>query len=245
MSTRFLISAFFIVSFWAGSSQAVPGVGVECADGDHLVSMTFETNLETADSGQGFILKRETIGFCEEAEFLPDVPIPYTVVQGWPEYVYRCMATITLESPHEDVAYRYTGYFVKADGSQVLVPGACSEINGYGFGGCGNAPVARGILEMDFTYYFFPAWKVRTCEGTCWSEEPRDWLTSEEVQSYLGENWQEYIGSAVDVYGHRVFCEMAGDPQFEITGLAPSPTGVCESVPVKSISLDGLKSMYR
>lgn len=245
MSHRFLLIAVSALVLGVGQTQAVTGVSGECIDGQHRISIFFETYLETAESGQGFILMREAIGFCEAPEFLPEEPISYTIVQGWPEFVYECRATVTVDAPLENVAYRYSGYFVAADGTQTLVPGACSEANGYGLVGCGNAPIARGELVLDYSSIPLPMWTIDVCDSFCWSESAGDLLTSEEVASFLGESWQEHIGRVVDVYGYRQFCVMAGDPNFEITGLEPSPSGACQAVPVEKHSFDRLKSYYR
>ena len=221
------------------------GAAGECQEGMHHVSIQAVVSLEYAESATGFVLKRETIGLCEAAVYVPENPIPYDI-DDFNGLSVICSATVDLTFPYGGVVYRYTPYFVNSDESlSPVTSNDAGDSRTYALVSCGDGPFVRGELRLDPSSVIDPLWSIDPCEPDCWSEPAWDLMTTEELFAALGSHGMDLVGQIVDGFGNRTYGSMIGGDLHEIVRIEPAPSSSCGPVPNEPISWDTVKSYYR
>ncbi len=236
----------FAVFLAGGKTAHGGGVVGECIDGQHHLSIGSMAITESAQESPGFILKREAIGICEEAVFVPDDPIPFSMTPWQGGLFSSCQASVVLDCPDEGVLYKYTPYFVHQDGTYAEAGGSCgADQRVFGYVGCGSAPLVRGTLIFTPTYDGNVEVRVMPCEDDCWTETL--WAVME-IDAFFGTvegDPNEILRQVVDVHGDRTYCLMLGGATHTISRVTAAPEGECGSVPVETKRFAGFRAMYR
>jgi hypothetical protein len=221
------------------------GATGECQDGMHHLSIHTIVSGEYAESATGFVFKRETIGLCEDAVYVPEEPISYSI-GDFNGLLVSCTASVDLGFPHEGVVYRYTPYFVNVDESlSPVTSNDAGDARTYALVSCGYGPFVRGELRLDSSSIIEPLWSIDPCEEDCWSEPALDIMTTEEMLTALGSHGGDLVGQIVDGFGNRTYGSMIGGDLHEIVRIEPAPSGSCGPVPAEPMSWDAVKSFYR
>lgn len=240
----FLVLALLVApNCWALNAAA----HAECVGESHLVTVfgyyLEELGGEVYDGEiSGLVFQCEAIGVCEPAFFYPETPLPFDPQpgsEGWLEY----QAEFTITPPLSGVAYRYTPFGVRPDGSLVPTQGNCDADNrSYALASCPGVPIARGALVLDNNY---GEYRIDLCSESCWTEGIWAYLDMALVEELSGQPLGNLLGRVVDVFGTRTYCTMPGGDYHALTGIALAPDGNCGPVPVEMKSWDSLKAMYR
>lgn len=248
MKPRAIILLCTLALVAAPCAWALDGAAtVECLDGRHLVTV-YGTFIAAADEEvAGLVFKREAIGVCGAVDYIPEVPLPFAP-QPDPAFDYpRYEATLAVTPPLAGVAYRYTPFGVRADGTLVTITHYCgADLRSYALAACEGAPFARGLVEFaGQTLGGTVLLRITPCAEDCWTEPVGAYLDTDILEALTGAAWTAFFGQVVDVFGGRTYCTMAGGDYHDITGIALAPAGGCGPVPVQNISWDGLKAFFK
>lgn len=241
----FLI-VFAVPNAWALDART----GVECTGGTHLITVggrTYEEQEGGMPDGEisGLIFECEAIGVCEPSFFFPEIPLPFESeigLFGWYYYHAEC----SFDPPTEGVAYRYTPYGVRSDGS--LVPTASHQpidSRSYALANCEDVPIARGILRPQGYPGENITFLIDTCEPNCWSEDIWAYLNTAMVEELAGLSVTDLVFQVVDVFGSRSLCTMPPCDSHIIARIALAPDGSCGPVPVDKECWGSIKAMFR
>jgi hypothetical protein len=192
----------------------------------------------------GIVFKCEAIGICEPSFFSPPLPFdPQPNPQGgFPEYY----AEYSIEPPLSGVAYRYTPYGVRPDGTLVSTMHHCdADSRSYALVGCEDTPIARGVFVIDGNSGGDLLFGIQNCGEDCWTEYIGTYLGPSAVQELSGQPWESLLGRVVDIFGTRTYCAMPGGDYHVITRIELSEGGACGPVPTQIETWSGLKAQYR
>jgi len=250
-STRIsLFCVFFLVAPLKAQALDASAHG-ECVGGTHEVTVSGhyveELGGEIYDGEiSGLVFECQAIGVCEPSFFFPETPLPFEPYPdpngGFPRY----SAEFSIVPPISGVTYRYKPYGVRPDGTLVPTSHHCgSDHRSYALVGCGDIPIARGVIFDYASYGLPPGLDFRICDTNCWSENI--WLEWEEsmIEELSGLPLEVVLDEVIDIYGTRTYCGMLGAPYYDISRIEITTGGDCGSVPVKRENWDSLKAMYR
>lgn len=250
---RYVSALFCLILALSNASTAMAldaAAHAVCVDDAHVVSVSGSYREEAYGEiydGEisGLVFKCEAIGVCEPSFFYPDTPLafdPQPGAGGWSYYA----AEFSISPPLPGVAYRYTPFGVRPDGTLVPTEHHCdNDSRSYALIGCEGVPVARGVLEINSTYGDEVYFQIDNCAANCWTENIWSLLDIQDVEDLSGQPWGNLVGQVVDVSAARTYCTMPPGSSHVFTGIALGPNGDCGPVPVESESWGSLKGMYR
>jgi hypothetical protein len=217
---------------------------VVCENGKHAVSVEGWYSDDGRDAlYDGVVLKREAIGVCEPAEFIPSDPMPLTLLP-YSGSTFTVEASATFDAPKAGVAYRYTPYGVLPDGSfESIYYGCDADGRNFAIANCDAAPIARGRLEFTTNCFSGICVQIVPCAEDCWVGPVQVDLTS--FDGTTDVLLSELLGDVVDLFGDRTNCNMAGGYPYSISRIDRAPLGVCGPVPVREMNWGSLKATYR
>ncbi len=217
----------------------------ECIGGTHFVSVSGYYIAEDDGEISGLVFKCEAIGVCEPSFFYPETPLPFVAPPN-PDTYPRYHAEFSIDPPIEGVAYRYTPYGVRPDGSLVSTWHHCDgDSRSYALVSCSEVPIARGRLVYSFDCYGDFCVRLESCEANCWTEQiwtVWDYVTVLELSDGSGEVLYDQI---VDVFGERTYCTMPGGDKYTISRFSLSADSDCGAVSIDNLNWGSLKAQFR
>ncbi len=170
-----------LVLLGASSAWALDGTAhAECVGGSHVVTVGgYASGVEDIT---GLVFKCQAIGDCEPSFFFPETPLPFDPQpDGSGDSYYEAEVTIT--PPLAGVAYRYSPYGVRSDGSLVHATHHCSaDGRTYALASCEEAPIHRATLEFYYADGDVIHFLLAPCDQNCWTEGVMTTLTSTTVE---------------------------------------------------------------
>jgi hypothetical protein len=201
-----------------------------------------------------FIVKRQSIGLCEDPIVVSPSPIllppeasgPYTESENWEHYA------LTFPLPYPNVNFEYRVYLLDESGGET--PAVGTTLGGMpviplDYVSNGPAPIMRGTLNC------IPSWSyggstfydiyVSPCEEGCW--ETSGFMLIASAVSTESVYFQNCNQGPVDLIGvpFRPDGMLYEYVAYTISDIVAAPNGECGPVPNESISWDSLKARFR
>ena len=247
---RVFLAGFLAILAGPASGAVNVEVGVDGTTA--VVSLALVNNYD--DQYTGVILKRQSVGLCEEPVLVTQAPIqlpdpavsPPPYLEDWVEH------TILVDLPNPNVNFRFEAFLVDRDGAEHPVVQGYQfypPIASFDYAANGDAPIMRGELKCLPSGSFenvgvFDIFVV-PCDDGCWGDP--EWLligTAVSTRDLLYEGCQ--IPGIVDLIGAPFEPDgmMHEYALYTLTAIIPAPAGECGPLAGRPVSWSALKSLY-